>query len=202
MLDRNSEGISYCIWKNTHPPSPKKKRIWRIFFVLFCWVSHFEGFLNNEIKRSVLDSTEKSVGDFLRESIPELIHKFNFTMDNDNQIVDWAQSIETVPNSIMWVARNLFLIEVCPDQCFKFIFIDADFCTILTLTLRRLGIIPLLWQIGSSKVPLLEFLIKVKTYFLLLFLRLWGSLYMFAKVSKFISLLTLHFSDTKIMRIR
>ena len=121
-----------------------------------------------------MDSTETSVADFLRESIPDLIHKFNFCMKESNQIIDWSQSIETVSNTIMSVARNLFLIEVCPNQCFKFIFIDADFLKLLGLTLRRVGIIPLVCPIASSKVPLVEFLIKVRIYLFLLFLRIWG----------------------------
>ena len=37
------------------------------------------------------------------------------------------------------------------------------------ITLRRLGIIPLLCQITSSKIPVVEFMVQVKNLFLFLF---------------------------------
>ena len=146
------------------PPTVTMKNE-KIFFCLFCWVTSFEQFLNNEIRQSTLDSTETSVTDYLRETLPRLIHKFNFQSDGDLQILEFTQGTDTVPNCIFCIQRNLFLIDIGEQQCFKFIFWDADIYTLLAVTLRRLGITSPLTQIVSSKVPLIEMIVKVTTSF-------------------------------------
>ena len=105
------------------------------------------------------------VGDFLRENLPSLIHKHNFQSEGDLQILEFTQSADTVPNCIFCVQRNLFLIEIGEQQCFKFMFLDAEVCTLLAVTLRRLGITTPLTQIAVSKVPLIEMIVKVTTSF-------------------------------------
>ena len=73
------------------------------------------------------------------------------------------------------VQHNMFLLEICEEQNFKFIFIEAEVLTLLAVALRRSGILAPLTQIARSKIPLIEFLIKVKFYFKIFFFsfRLW-----------------------------
>ena len=113
-----------------------------------------------------MESNETSVADHLKGNLPQLLHKYNFNTEADLQIMEFDHSVETVPNCLLFVQRNCFMIEIGDNQSFKFIFFEGDVMTLLAVGLRRNDIIPPLTQIAASKVPLVEILVKVKFYFI------------------------------------
>ena len=58
----------------------------------------------------------------------------------------------------------MFLIEICTNQNFKFLFLESEVMTLLAIALQRVGILPPLTQIAVSKIPLIEFLVKVTLF--------------------------------------
>ena len=126
--------------------------------------------MQNELTQPILESTSQSVADFLKENLPQLIHKFNFDVESDLQILGFENAADTVPNIVMFVLHNMFLIEFGENQTFKFVFLEGEVLTLIAAGLRRNGIVPPLCQIASSKIPLIELLIKVKIYFINFFL--------------------------------
>ena len=81
----------------------------------------------------------------------------------------FQQAEDTNPNCVLMVTRNMFLVEVGEDQSFKFMFLEGEVLTLIVIALRRNDILAPLCQIASSKIPLIEFLIKVKFYFKIFF---------------------------------
>ena len=79
------------------------------------------------------------------------------------------QAADTVPQCVIMVQRNMFLVEIGENQAFKFLFIEGDVLTLIAVGLRRNGILAPLCQIVSSKIPLIEILVKVKFYFKIFF---------------------------------
>ena len=94
-----------------------------------------------------------------------MIHKYNFESEGDLQILEFEQASDTVPNCVLFVQRNMFLLEIRENQAFKFLFLKGEVLTLIAVGLRRNGILAPLCQIASSKIPLIEMLIKVKFYF-------------------------------------
>ena len=109
------------------------------------------------------------MADFLKENLPQLLHKYNLDVESDLQILEFENSADTVPNIVMFVLHNMFLIEFGENQTFKFIFLEGEVLTLIAAGLRRNGIIAPLSQIANSKIPLIELLIKVKILFYKIF---------------------------------
>ena len=112
-----------------------------------------------------MESNNVSVADFLKANLPQTIHEYNFEMEEELQILSFENSSDCVPNTLMFVQRNLFLIEIGETQHFKFLFVESEILPLLAAGLRRVGTIPPLTQIASSKIPLIEVLVKVRFYF-------------------------------------
>ena len=94
-----------------------------------------------------------------------MIHKYNFESEGDLQILEFEQASDTVPNCVLFVQHNMFLLEIGENQTFKFVFLEGEVLTLIAVGLRRNGILPPLCQIAASKIPLIEILTKVKIYF-------------------------------------
>ena len=105
------------------------------------------------------------MADFLKANLPQLIHEFNFDVEHDFQILSFDHCVDCVPNVVMFVQKNIFLLEIGEAQHFKFLFFESEVLTLIAIGLRRNGIIPPLTQIAASRIPLIELLVKVKFYF-------------------------------------
>lgn len=128
-----------------------------------------EAFLRQEIQNSVYNSTTQSVADYLRTQLPALIHSYNFQATDSLQIQGWEQTCELSPNAIFSIQRNLFILEVCANQEFKFVFLEAELMPLLAVALRRCGVIPPFTQISSARIPLIEILTRVTILLFLYF---------------------------------
>ena len=90
--------------------------------------------------------------------------------------MSFEQTVDIAHNVILTIQRNMFVIEVCSNQTFKFLFLESELMTLLTAALRRAGVIPPLTQVASSKIPLIEILVKVTNFykFFFYFLGTWN----------------------------
>ena len=79
--------------------------------------------------------------------------------------MSFEQTVDICPNAILTVQRNMFIVEVCSNQNFKFVFLESELMTLIAIVLHRAGVIPPLTQVTSAKIPLIEVLVRVTKFF-------------------------------------